>query len=114
VDADDVFAESRQKPLCDVPEIGIGNKPIDGGNYLFTDQEKEEFIKKEPASAQWFKLWLGSDEFINGWRRWCLWLAACPPLQLLKMPESLKRVEVVRQYRLASKAYQFVKLPISL
>ena len=36
LDADNVFVESRSKPICDVPEIGIGNKPIDGGNYLFT------------------------------------------------------------------------------
>lgn len=35
VDAPDVFVEPRNKPLCDVPSIGIGNKPIDGGFYLF-------------------------------------------------------------------------------
>ena len=61
IDADDVFVDSRSKPLCDVPEIGIGNKPIDGGNYLFTEEEMREFIAKEPASREWFKPWYGSQ-----------------------------------------------------
>lgn len=39
LDGENVFVESRSKPICNVPEIGIGNKPIDGGFYLF---EKEE------------------------------------------------------------------------
>ncbi len=43
---------NREKPLCDVPEIGIGNKPIDGGNYLFTPEEKAEFLKTEPKAKK--------------------------------------------------------------
>ncbi|MCR4583083.1 MAG: methylase, partial [Prevotella sp.] len=50
MDAPDVFIGSRQHPLAYVPEIGIGNKPIDGGNYLFEREEMEEFIKQEPKS----------------------------------------------------------------
>lgn len=81
---------NRSRPLCNVPGIGIGNKPIDGGNYLFTPEEKAEFIALEPASAPYFKQWMGSREFINGIERWCLLLKACPPEELRKMPESLK------------------------
>jgi len=110
LDADNVFVESRSKPLCDVPEIGIGNKPIDGGNYLFTKEEMEEFLKVEPAAEKWFKPWYGSQEFINRCPRYCLWLGDCPPNELRKMPECLKRVEAVRQMRLASKSPGTVKL----
>ena len=52
LDAPNTFIESRSKPLCQVNEIGIGNKPIDGGNYLFTEDEMIEFIKKEPCSEK--------------------------------------------------------------
>ncbi|MBD5153458.1 MAG: class I SAM-dependent DNA methyltransferase [Oscillibacter sp.] len=110
LDADNIFVESRSKPLCDVPEIGIGNKPIDGGNYLFTKEEMEEFLKVEPAAAKWFKPWYGSQEFINRCPRYCLWLGDCPPNDLRKMPECLKRVEAVRQLRLSSKSAGTVKL----
>ena len=104
LDADNVFVESRNKPICDVPEIGIGNKPIDGGNYLFTEEEMQEFVEKEPASKKWFKPWYGSQEFINRKPRYCLWLGDCPPNELRKMPECMKRVNAVRQLRLESKS----------
>lgn len=110
LDAENIFVESRNKPICDVPEIGIGNKPIDGGNYLFTKSEMEEFIRKEPAAKKYFKPWYGSQEFINRSPRYCLWLGDCPPNELRKMPESMKRVEAVRQVRLASKSPGTVKL----
>lgn len=104
VEADDVFIESRTKPICSVPEIGIGNKPIDGGFYLFTEDEMIEFIKKEPLSKPYFKLWYGSQEFINRKPRYCLWLGDCSPRVLRSMPECLKRVENVRNFRLSSKS----------
>ena len=102
VEADDIVIDSRSKPLCDVPQIGIGNKPIDGGFYLFTEEEMNEFVKKEPKSKDYFKKWLGSKEFINGYYRYCLWLGDCSPKELRSMPECLKRVEAVRQFRLES------------
>ncbi len=104
VEGPDTVILNRSKPLCGVPEIGIGNKPIDGGHYLFTPEEKTAFLAVEPAAAPWFRRWLGSDEFINGIERWCLLLKACPPEQLRQMPAALKRVEAVRDFRFASKS----------
>lgn len=102
VDADNVTIDSRTKPICDVPQIGIGNKPIDGGNYLFSESEMNDFIQKEPRSKDYFRKWVGSDEFINGYYRYCLWLGECTPKELLSMPECLKRVDAVREFRLNS------------
>ena len=104
VAADNMFVESRNAPICDVPEIGIGNKPIDDGLYLFQQDEMEAFISKEPAAAKWFKPWYGAFEFINRSPRYCLWLGDCPPNELRKMPECLKRIEAVRNFRLSSKS----------
>ncbi len=104
VDAPDVVLPRRSSPICNVPEIGIGNKPIDDGHYLFTTQERDAFIAREPASAKWFRRWLGADEFLNGYERWCLWLGDCPPAELRAMPEAMKRVQAVKAFRLASKS----------
>ena len=104
LDAPNILVESHNKPICNVHEIKIGNKPIDGGFYLFTEQEKDEFIKKEPESEKYFRKWIGADEFIQGYYRYCLWLGECPPNELRKMPECLKRVEAVKDYRLSSKS----------
>lgn len=90
---------NRFRPLCAVPEIGIGNKPIDDGNYLFTTTERDEFIAQELRAATYFRRWLGSDEFINGTERWCLWVGECPPNVLREMPLVMERVENVRRFR---------------
>ncbi len=110
VNGDNCFVESRSIPLCAVPEIGIGNKPIDGGFYLFKDDEKDAFVKKEPGSDKYFKLWYGADEFINRRPRWCLWLGDANPVDLIKLPECKKRIEAVREYRLSSPSPGTVKL----
>ena len=110
VNGTDTTIERRQNPLSNIPSIGIGNKPIDGGNYLFTTPEKEDFIKIEPQSAKWFRKWVGSDEFINNRERWCLWLGDCPPNELKQMPQALKRVEAVKKVRLESQSIPTQKL----
>ena len=102
MDAPDVFVSSRQQSICDVPSIGIGNKPIDGGNYLFTKDQMDEFVKTEPKSARYFKPWYGSEEFIHRKPRYCLWLGDCTPSELRQMPHCMKRIEAVREMRLAS------------
>lgn len=104
LDSPNIFIGSRSKPLCDVPEIGIGNKPIDGGNYLFTKEEMEEFIAIEPKSAQYFRPWYGAIEFIQQKPRYCLWLGDCLPAELRAMPHCMERVKNVRELRLASKS----------
>jgi hypothetical protein len=104
VDAPDVVLPRRSRPICDVPAIGIGNKPIDDGNYLFTAEERTAFIAAEPHSAMFFRRWLGADEFINGYERWCLWLGEASPAELRAMPLSMKRVQAVSEYRRNSKS----------
>lgn len=110
LDAPDVFVGSRQNPICRVPEIGIGNQPIDGGNYLFSLEEKEIFIKTEPTSSVYFHPWYGAEEFIHQKPRYCLWLGDCSPSELRKMPNCMKRIEAVRHLRLQSKRSSTIKL----
>ena len=110
LDGENVFVESRNKPLCNVPEIGIGNKPIDGGFYLFEKDEMSDFLKKEPSAKKYFRPWYGSREFINQKPRYCLWLGECTPAELKAMPLCLERVKAVREYRLASPSTGTIKI----
>jgi type I restriction-modification system DNA methylase subunit len=110
VDAPNVVLPRRSRPICNVPEIGIGNKPIDNGNYLFTPDEKLAFTAQEPGSAKWFRRWIGADELINGYERWCLWLGDCPPGELRAMPEAMKRMQAVKSFRQNSKSPPTQKL----
>ena len=110
LDAANVYVESRNKPICNIPEIGIGNKPIDGGYYLFEKKEMEEFIKQEPEAQKYFHQWYGSREFINRSPRYCLWLGECSPTELRKLPLCMERIKAVREYRLSSPSKGTVKL----
>lgn len=98
--------ESRNKPLCEamgVPPMVYGNKPVDGGNLIIEDEELADFLAKEPAAKPYIRRLIGARELLHNEKRWCLWLKDCPPSDLKRMPEVMKRVEAVRQMRLASK-----------
>lgn len=112
LDGDNVFIESRNKPLCNVPEIGMGNQPIDNGQYLFEEDEMDAFIKTEPLSADFFHPWYGAKEFISRKPRYCLWLGECSPVQLKQMPQCLARVRAVKEYRESSSRASTVKLSL--
>lgn len=110
VEAENIFIDSRSKPLCDVPEIGIGNKPIDDGNYLFTEEEMKDFIRLEPKAEKYFRPFYGAQEFINNKPRYCLWIGRTSPEELMKMPKVMERIRNVKEFRLKSKSPGTVKL----
>ena len=99
-----IAIESRSKPICDVPEIWIWNKPIDDWNYLFTEEEKKEFIKKEPKAEKYFRKFLWAEEFINNKKRFCLRIWDCTPDILKQMPLVIERIKNVKEFRLKSKS----------
>lgn len=103
IDADDLVIVNRGKPICNVPEMMYGSKPTDGGYLLLTDEEKEELLRKEPDASGFIHPLISADEFINGRNRWCLWLKDASPTQIRKMPEVMKQVEAVKEFRQNSK-----------
>lgn len=97
-----IFIDSRRTPISDTPPMIYGTKPTDGGHLIFTEEEKDEFINKEPLAEKYLRPWIGAHELINGYQRYCLYLADCPPSDLRKMPHVRECVEKVRKMRLSS------------
>lgn len=104
VDGKDVFIKHRQNPLCNVPEMSFGNMPLDGGNLLLSDTEKDELLSSEPGASKFIKPLISAREFLNNEKRWCLWLVDAEPNELRKLPLTLKRIGKVKQFRLESVA----------
>ncbi len=104
VAAPNLVVVNRSDPLCNVPAMRFGSMPRDGGHLLFTNEEYATFLVAEPNAKQWLRPYTGADEFLNGWRRWCLWLVHSSPAELRQLPKVLARIEKVKQFRLASKA----------
>lgn len=102
IDAASVVMAKRTKPLCDVPEMCFGSKPVDDGNFFFTNEEKVDFLKSEPQAESFIRPILSAKEFLHGEKRWCLWLKDADPALLRKCPLVLERIERVRAFRLAS------------
>ena len=100
IEAPTVFVESRNKPICSVPHMTTGNRPADGGHLIIENDELEAFLNKEPNAQKFIKKLIGSEEFINNKKRWCLWLVDANPAELIKMPEIMNRIELCRQDRL--------------
>jgi hypothetical protein len=99
VDAKDIFVEKRRKSICNIPEIKFGSMPNDGGFLILTDNEKIEFLKKEPNAEKYIKHLLSAKEFLNNENRWCFWLKDINPSDLKSLPETSKRVQNVKDYR---------------
>jgi hypothetical protein len=102
VDAKDIFIGKRRRPICTVPEISFGSMPNDGGNFLFTDEEKVLFLEREPKSEKFFRPLISAHEFLNGHKRWCLWLKNANPTELKEAKLVTARVENVRKLRAES------------
>ncbi len=104
VDAPDLVVNKRTQPLCDVPKMSFGNMPLDGGNLLLSDEEKIELLEKDPNLAPYIKPLISAREFLNGQKRWCIWLVDASPTTLKSSPELMRRIKAVKDFRLASVA----------
>ena len=114
VDAKDIVIKKRTTPLCNIPKMSFGNMPLDGGNLILSDEEKIEFLKIEPSAEKYILPLVSAHEFLNGKKRWCLWLVNAEPSEIKQLPEVLKRVEAVRKFRIDSVApstQKFADLP---
>ena len=110
VDAPSVIVNSRNKPLCNVPSMIYGNKPVDGGNLIFTKDEKDAFLKREPKAKRWMHTLIGGAELINNKPllndklRYTLWLDGISPDELRSMPAVMEQVAACKESRLKSPA----------
>ena len=101
--APDVFIQSSSKPKdSSVPNMTTGNRPADGGHLIIEEEDYDEFILREPNAKPYIKKLLGSSEFINNKKRWCLWLIEATPHQLKAMPLVMNRVQLCKEDRESS------------
>lgn len=101
--APNVYIEKRKSPpYQNTPQIFMGSTMVDDGNFNFTPDELEKFLSKEPAAKKFIRPLIGSEEFINGKQRFCLWLKDVPPNEIKKLPPVFQRVKNVRDFRLKS------------
>jgi len=94
----------ENKPLNCFPKLVIGSKPIDDGNFIFTPEEKDAFIAREPGAARFLRPFIGAEELINGGVRYILALHDATPAEIRSMPAVMERVEKVKTFRESSRS----------
>lgn len=104
LDGPNIIVSARSHPICDVPEMNKGSQATDGGFLLLNEVEKEELINENPLAQKWIRPFLGANEFLNGEKRWCLWLVDATPSEIRKCKLVMKRIDNVRKLRLESKS----------
>lgn len=102
--APNIVVKTRSHPICDVLKMNSGSRPADGGFLLLNKSEKEKLIQENSLCKKWIRPFMGAKEFLNGEKRWCLWLVNAKPNELRECKLVLKRIDSVRKLRLKSKA----------
>jgi hypothetical protein len=98
-----ITVSESYKQISGLPEGVAGLKTVLDGNYFFTRDEMMDFIAAEPLSAGLFRLFLGSEEFLNNKERFILHLDGVSPGTLAKMPLAQDRMKKVSDFRAKSK-----------
>jgi hypothetical protein len=96
--------EECSKPLCDIPPMVIGSKPIDDGQFIFNEEERADFLRREPGALKFLRPFVGATEFLYNEKRWILSLDSADPAELRAMPAVKERIAAVRAFRLKSKS----------
>lgn len=102
VSANSIFIDKVDKPICDVPEMIKGSSPTDGGFLILEDEDITSFLSQNKGSEKFIRLYIGSEEFINRKKRWCLWLKESNPKDLRNFDGIVDRIKKVKEFRLKS------------
>lgn len=80
----------------------FGSKPVDGGNLLLTKDELEALALSEQDLQRFIRSVVGSDEFISGKQRYCIWIKDEDAEVASKHAVIGPRLKMVRAMRLDS------------
>ena len=102
LDAPTIFIDRRTDPICNVPPFVRGCQPTDDGNFILTEEERDELLGKEPQAEQFIRPFMMGKDFLLRKPRYCIWLVGADPAELRRCPTILERVARVRDFRLQS------------
>lgn len=93
----------RSNQISGAPEMKTGSLPRSKG-FTLTEEQRETFIKNCPKTEAWIRPYIGSDEFLNGGKRYCLWLKNVSPADVRASRDVMARLEKIKEDRAGSKA----------
>ena len=117
VNAPIIFYDKTSKQVSSEILMVKGNQPTDGGNLLLSNDEYIKLIEENPVASKYIRPYLGSQEFLDNKKRWCLWFYGCSSLELNKdltqMPLVVARIQNVKLMREKSSKISTQKLALT-
>ena len=101
--AQNIIVEKRTKHISSLPQMVSGNKPVDGGNLILNEIERNTIVSNFSISEQFFKRFLGADELLKNNVRYCLWIKDNQLQNAMNIEPISNRINAVKEFRLASK-----------
>jgi hypothetical protein len=95
-----VIVKKASAPIGETAIMFGGNIPRDQGNLLLEADAAEALLAGFPEARPLIRPLLGSAEFINGLRRFCLWIGDDQAELAQSIPPIAERLARVREYRL--------------
>ncbi len=113
-----IVVSRTNKPISRyLPKMNFGNMPADGGELILSTLQKDEILQKDSKYKKIIRRLVGSQEFIRGQERYCLWIGNEDLQIALSSPLVKKRIENVREIRkksarpyLAERPHQFAQM----
>lgn len=112
-----VFVHKRRGSISAMPPCDFGNMPNDGGGLMLRPDERDSLLDSHPSARKFVRRLLGTEEFIDGKGRFCLWIADAELREASQVPFIAGRIAAVRTHRedsdreatnrLAARAHQF-------
>lgn len=99
VDGPDVIVRTASNPISALPKLITGNAAYDGGHLFLTERERGEIIAAEPRAERLILRASGTSEFIDGDKRWCLWIDDADLALAQSVPLIAQRIAGVLKYR---------------
>ena len=97
------IVSSRTIALSQLPKMVRGSSPVDGGYLILNENEKANIIANNPEAQQYIKALAGAEDYLNGTKRWCLWITDDTVDKARLIPDIENRIKLVEQFRLSSK-----------
>jgi hypothetical protein len=104
IEMDDTIVGKEAKPINGLPKMDWGNKPTDDGNLILSPEEKSQLLADYPQAAVFVRRYYGTQEFIKGVERYCLWILDEQREAAEAIPPIKARIDAVATFRLASDA----------
>ncbi|MAU51466.1 MAG: SAM-dependent methyltransferase [Roseovarius sp.] len=95
-----LVVREESRPINGLERIVIGSKPIDGGYFIFSEEERDLFLAQEPEAEPYMRPYIGAREFLHGGLRYILYLGDAAPADLARLPRVREVIRKVRAYRL--------------